>query len=136
MMIFIIDTIRSSYYGVGLSSLLNPLTQYAFALQDLCDAGEKFRKILPALFDQGRVFISFDVSLLHWRSSEKVDIRLNSEFILIISRPDNIDNYKIQMRKVITTVKQKLHENTKIFWHFHAKLVFFLLSFIMIFTTR
>ena len=62
----IIDTTGTPYYGVGkfLTSILNPLTQNEFSLKDSFQAAERIREIPPELFNNGYVYISFDVDSL------------------------------------------------------------------------
>ena len=62
----IVDTVGSTDYSVGqyLTNLLNPLTHNELILKDSFDAAEKIRNIPNNLFEDGYVFVSFDVESL------------------------------------------------------------------------
>ena len=62
----IIDTTGTTHYGVGkyLANLLNPLTTNEYTFRDSFDAAEKIRAIPKTLFDEGYVYVSFDVESL------------------------------------------------------------------------
>ena len=62
----IVDTTFTCYYDVGsyLTELLNPLTQNEFMIGDSFDAANKIKSILPEAFDDGYIFVSFNVESL------------------------------------------------------------------------
>ena len=59
----IIDTTGTTHYNVGkyLTNLLNPLTSNDYSLKDSFDTANRIRTIPKHLFDEGYVFVSFDV---------------------------------------------------------------------------
>ena len=62
----IVDTTGKMHYSVGkyLTNLLNPLTVNDFTLKDSFDAADKINQIPKELFNDGFVFVSFDVTSL------------------------------------------------------------------------
>ena len=62
----IVNTVGSPYYSIGqyLAKLLNPLTHNELTLKDSFDAAEKIRQLPNTLFDDGYMFVSFDVESL------------------------------------------------------------------------
>ena len=62
----IVDTTGSTHYGVGkyLSSLLNPLTTNQYTVKDSFDAAQRIKAIPKHLFENGSMFVSFDVTSL------------------------------------------------------------------------
>ena len=59
----IVDTTGTAHYGIGkfLSTLLNPLTQNEYAVNDSFDAAQRIQQIPQNLFDEGYRYVSFDV---------------------------------------------------------------------------
>ena len=78
----IIDTTGTSHYRVGkyLSALLNPLTSNEFTFKDSFDAAEKIRNIPKNLFNEGYVYVSFDVESLF------TNVPLNRTIKIILKR--------------------------------------------------
>ena len=91
----IIDTSNTPHHKMGkfLANLLNPLTQKNHSVKDSFKASIRNQNISPTLFEQGYVFVSFDVVSLF------TNVPLHRTIMIILKR--------IYEDKLITTTLKK-----------------------------
>ncbi|XP_066931458.1 uncharacterized protein [Clytia hemisphaerica] len=101
----IVDTTGTTHYSVGkyLTNLLNPLTVNDYTLKDSFDAAEKIKQIPKELFDDGYVFVSFDVTSLF------TNVPLSKTINIII---DRIYNKNLLQTKISKNTLRKLIQDT------------------------
>ena len=105
----IIDTSNTPHYKIGmfLANLLNLLTQNDHSVKDSFEASSRIQNISPTLFEQGYVFVSFDVVSLFTNvprdSTIKIILKRIYEDKLIITTLK-----KRAMKKLITDVCKKI----------------------------
>ena len=75
----IIDTSNTPHYKMGkfLTNLLNPLTQNHYSVKDSFEASSRIQNISPTLFEQGYVFVSFDIVSLFTNVCKKTTFSFN-----------------------------------------------------------
>ena len=89
----IVDTTGSTHYSVGKypTRLLNPLILNEYTLKDSFDAANKINQISSQFFDDGFVFVSFDVTSLF------TNVPLSKTIDIILERIYNICFYQNTM---------------------------------------
>ena len=104
----IIDTSNTPHYKMGkfLANLLNPLTQNGHSVEDSFEASSRIQNVSPTLFDQGYVFVSFDVVSLF------TNVALDRTIKIILKRiyEDKLITTTLKkrtMKKLITDVYKK-----------------------------
>ena len=104
----IIDTSTTPHYKMGkfLANLLNPLTQNNHSVKDSFEASSRIQNISPTLFEQGYVFVNFDVVSLFTNVSQ------DRTFKIILKRiyEDKLVTITLKkrtMKKLITDVCKK-----------------------------
>ena len=104
----IIDTSNTPHYKMGkfLANLLNPLTQKNHSVKDSFEASSRIQNISPTLFEQGYVFVSFDVVSLF------TNVLLDRTIKIILKRTykDKLITTTLKkrtMKKLITDVFKK-----------------------------
>ena len=104
----IIDTIGSTYYGVGkfVSQLLNPLRQNTYSLKDSFEAAYKIKVIPQTWYDEGYRLISSDVVSLFsnvtlWKT---VNAILDTDKVY----KDKVIKTNLKMRMLEKLQKQRL----------------------------
>ena len=100
----IIDTVDSTHYNVGkfLTNLLNPLTLNDHTIKDSFDAASRIRNIPKNLFDQGYVFVSFDVTSLF------TNVPLTRTINVILNRVYNQNLIQTDLKK--STLKKLIKD--------------------------
>ena len=104
----IIDTSNALHYEMGkfLANLLNLLTQNDHSVKDSFEASSRIQNISPTLFEQGYVFVSFDVVSLF------TNVSLDRTIKIILKRiyEDKLITTTLKkstMKKLITDVCKK-----------------------------
>ena len=91
------------HYNVGsfLTELLTPLTHNEFVLKDYCDAAAKNCNIPAQLFDNGYIFVLFDVTSL------LINVLLNRKVNIILDHVynENLLNTNLKLRRLKKVIK-------------------------------